>query len=396
MLLDEAVNLILDKTPVGGCETVQLGDGYGRVSGSNPARLPIPCYDQSTRDGYAVCGSGRSGGSGEQIFSIKGEIPAGLRHDFILDPGQAYRIMTGGLMPRNCDRVVLQEECRIEAEKLLVPNRTLLAMHRYIRKTGSDYRAGEELAVAGTRLNENHLGLLADAGNWAISVYRRPRVAYCCSGSELVNAAGAVENGRKYSSNHILVDNLIRKRGGQSASYGIVADDAAAVEKIITEMVGSDADIIVTTGGVGPGKYDLFRQILPAAGVNILYRSLRVRPGKATLFGVVGEKLYFGLPGPPSAVRILFNELICPPLNKMQGLNTFRPVRAEAFLEHDISLKGDGVLCLRDGCYRLEQGRVLVRSPHRHQRANCLIMLDPGRTGYGKGDLVSISLTAGI
>ncbi len=393
MLLDDAVDLILDKTPVLGCETVQLGDGYGRVSGINPARLPIPCYEQSTRDGYALCGSGRSTNTDELAFSLEGEIAAGLCHDFAIEPGQAYRIMTGGLVPRNCDRVVLQEECRVAGNELLVPKLTLLAEHRYIRKTGSDYRAGEELATAGGRLNENHLGLLADAGNWTITVHCRPRVAYSCSGSELVIAEAAVENGRKYSSNHLVLDNLIRKCGGRPESYGIVADDPAAVEQIIDEMVNSAADIIVTTGGVGPGKYDLFRQILPTSGVKILYSSLRVRPGKATLFGVIGDKLYFGLPGPPSAVRVLFNELIRPPLKKMQGLQAFYPERTEAFLEHDIRLKADGVLCLKEGCYRLEQGRVLVRSPPRHQSANCLVMLEPWQSDYKKGDLVTISLT---
>jgi molybdopterin molybdotransferase len=189
---------------------------------------------------------------------------------------------------------------------------------------------------------------------------------------------------------------LIRKCGGRPESYGIVADDPAAIEQIIDEMVKSTADIIVTTGGVGPGKYDLFRQILPHSGVNILYSSLRVRPGKATLFGVIGEKLYFGLPGPPSAVRVLFNELICPPLKKMQGLQAFLPERTEAFLEDDIGLKADGVLCLKEGCYRLEQGRVLVGSSGRHQSANCLVMLEPGRSDYKKGDLVTISLTERI
>lgn len=396
MLLDDAVGLILEKTSVLGCETVELCDAYGRVSGTNPAMLPIPCYDQSTRDGYALCGSGSGAGSDGQRFLIKGEIAAGLCHDLAVEPGEAYRIMTGGLVPRNCDRVVLQEDCRVAGEELLLSNQTLLAGHRYIRKTGSDYRAGEEVAAAGVRLSENHLGLLADAGNWSITVHRRPRVAYCCSGSELVIAGGAVESGRKYSSNHIVLDNLIRKHGGCPESYGIVADDPAAIEEIIGEMVNSTADIIVTTGGVGPGKYDLFKQILPTSGVNILYHSLRVRPGKSTLFGVAGEKLYFGLPGPPSAVRALFNELIRPPLEKLQGMQAFHPSRTEAFLEHGIGLKADGVLCLKEGYYRLEQGRVVVRVPHRQQSANCLIMLEPGHDDYKRGGMVAISPTARI
>ncbi len=399
MLLDDALGLILDKTPVLGCESVRLNEGYGRVSGANTARLPIPCYDQSTRDGYALCGSGSVGGANERTFFIKGEIAAGLCHDFTLEPGEAYRIMTGGLVPRHCERVVLQEQCLVAGEELRVPERLLAARQRYIRKSGSDFRAGEQLVSSGARLNEYHLGLLADAGTWTLSVHCRPRVAFFCSGSELVSADGAVAKGQKYSSNHIVLENLIRKQGGRPVYYGTVADDPTAIEETIAAMIGADADIIITTGGVGPGKYDLFSEILPTAGVRILYDSLQVRPGKSTLFGVAGPKLYFGLPGPPSAVRILFNELICPPLKKMQGLSANLPRRTEAFLEHDMELKADGVLCFKDGCFRLEKGQVFVRSPRRHQQLNCLIMLEPdraGQRGYRKGELVTISLMDSI
>lgn len=393
MLLDDAVSLILDKAPVLGCETIALGDGCGRVSGGASARLPIPCYDQSTRDGYALCGSGESVDLGGQKFAVKGEIAAGLCHDFSIKTGEAYRIMTGGLVPRNCDRVVLQEDCRVSGNNLMVPAASLGAKDRYIRVTGSDYRTGADLVAAGARIDENHLGLLADAGTWEISVYQRPRVAFFCSGSELVTADGAIKNGQKYSSNHIVLENLIIKHGGQPEPYGIVADEPSAIEETIKAMLAADVDIMVTTGGVGPGKYDLLSRILPSAGVDVVYSSLQVRPGKSTIFGLAGDKLYFGLPGPPSAVRILFNELICPPLNKMQGLSAFYPERTEAFLEHDIGLKKDGVLCLKDGCFRFENGKVLVRSPRGHQRPNCLIMMEPDRAGYKAGDLVTVSPT---
>ena len=205
-------------------------------------------------------------------------------------------------------------------------------------------------------------------------------------------ADGEPENGQKFSSNHLLLASLVRKYGGKPIGYGVVPDQAQAIGRQLDEIVGSDADIIITTGGVGPGKYDLFDEVLSASGAEILYRSLQVRPGKSTLYGLIGSKPYFGLPGPPSAVRILFHELIGPCLKKMQGLSSFYTQRSEAVLEHDISLKSATVLCLKDGCYALARGQVVVGYAQRNQGGNCLIMLEPGRTRYKRGERLRISL----
>ena len=123
-----------------------------------------------------------------------------------------------------------------------------------------------------------------------------------------------------------------------------------------------------------------------------MYRSLQVRPGRSTLFGLLGDKLYFGLPGPPSAVRILFLELLCPLLKKMQGLRSFHNQRLDGVLEHAISLKSADVLCFKDGCYRLEEGHVMVGYPRSNQAPNCSIMMVPDRVSYEADDLVTISL----
>jgi molybdopterin molybdotransferase len=205
-------------------------------------------------------------------------------------------------------------------------------------------------------------------------------------------ADGEPKNGQKFSSNHLLLSKLVRKYGGKPIGYGIVPDNSRAIGRLLDEIIDSDADIIISTGGVGPGKYDLFGEVLSVSGVEILYSSLQLRPGKSTLFGLVGSKLYFGLPGPPSAVRILFHELIGPALKKMQGLSSFYSQRSAAFLEHDISLKSATVLCLKDGCCSLVEGRAVVGYSPRDQGGNCLIMLAPGRTVYKKGDRLNISL----
>ncbi|MGI9536699.1 MAG: molybdopterin molybdotransferase MoeA [Desulfocapsaceae bacterium] len=393
MQLDEALHLILGLAPALGQQMVLLKDSFGRVcSENNRSRQPLPGYDQSTRDGYAICGKGRAAEGGQQAFTIRGEIQAGFCHTVEIEPGEAYRIMTGGLLPIGAERVIAQEDCRVSGSELLVGGIELAAQSRFIRRRGSDHLADELLVEPGTRLNEYHLSLLAAAGNSSVEVFKRPKVAFFCSGSELVMSEGTLKNGQKYSSNHLLLENLVNKYGGRAEGYGVIADERKAISQLLDAIKKSDADIVISTGGVGPGKYDLFGELLPEAGAQILYRSLQVRPGRSTLFGLLGDKLYFGLPGPPSAVRILFLELLCPLLKKMQGMNSFYNQRLDGFLDHAVSLKSSDVLCFKDGHYRLEAGRVRVGYPRSNQAPNCSIMMLPGEVSYAPDDLVTISL----
>ena len=320
MLLDDALELILSRARVLGRQQVPLAESFGRVcSENNRADRPHPGYDQSTRDGYAVRGRGAAGDGEFRSFVIRGEIQAGYCHRITIEDGEAFRIMTGGLLPAGSDRVVPQEDCQISAAKLLVREPLLGSAVRFISAAGSHYRAGELLVLPGTRLNESHLARLADAGNTKVEVFEQPRVAFFCSGTELVMPDVSLKIGQKYSSNHLLISNLVTKFGGRAGGYGVVADERAAIAQLLQTIRDSDADIVISTGGVGPGKYDLVGDLLSEAGATILYKSLAIRPGRSTLFGLLGDKLYFGLPGPPGAVRILFHELLCPFLKKMQS-----------------------------------------------------------------------------
>ena len=394
MLLDEALDLILSRATVLDRQMVPLADGFGRVcSENNCADRPLPGFDQSTRDGYAVCGPGVEGGREYRAFIIKGEIQAGYCHEIMINPGEAYRIMTGGLLPAGSDRVIPQEDCLIADSELLVKESAVASSVRYISAQGSECPAGGQLVLPGTRLNESHLARLADAGNARVEVFEQPRVAFFCSGTELVMPDDVLELGQKYSSNHLLLSHLVPKFGGLASGYGVVADDRAALHQLFSNILDSDADIVISTGGVGPGKYDLVGELLTEAGATILYKSLDIRPGKSTLFGILGGKLYFGLPGPPGAVRILFHELICPLIKKVQGMRSFHNQRLEAVLAHKITVKKSRVLCFKEGVYTLEGGTVMVGLPRDHQVSNCSIMMMPDRISYEAGDRVTISVS---
>ncbi len=393
MLLDEALDLILSHSKVPGRQMMPLADCFGRVCCEDIcANHPLPGYDQSTRDGYAVRGPGVAIDGKGLTFVVKGEIQAGLCHEISINSGEAFRIMTGGLLPIGTERVIAQEHCRISGTKLAVDNAMLTGPDLYIRNRGSEFPTGAQLVDAGTRLNESHLALLSAAGNTMVEVYDQPKVAFFCSGSELVMADKMLKNGQKYSSNHLLLESLVTKFGGRAEGFGVVADERREIGELLQTIKESEADIVVSTGGVGPGKYDLFGELLPEFGVQILYRSLNIRPGRSTLFGLLDDKLYFGLPGPPNAVRVLFLELLCPLLRKMQGIKLFHNQRLEGFLDHPISLKSAQLLCFKEGVYKFDGGRVLVGYPQGQQTPNCSIMMMPGKVSYEKGDRILVSI----
>lgn len=392
MKFDQALKMILSKAPMLGRRQLPLAQSFGRVcTDNNRARLAVPCYDQSTRDGYVVSGDGRAVSTNEFAYQICGEIAAGPAKKLSITKGQAYRIMTGGFVPQGADRVIAQEHCRVLAGEVLIGPDFLSANNRYIRKHGSEHGADDLIVAPGTRLNENHIALLAAAGNTEVEVYRRPRVAFFCSGSELVITGDSLLNGQKISSNHYLLNCLITNHGGIGQNYGVVADDKEAIQDLLTHIVESGIDIVISTGGVGPGKYDLFKRILRETEAELIYDSLSVRPGRSTLFGVYREALYFGLPGPPPAVNILFHELIGPVIRKMQGMEGSENRRVLACLEHDISLKSDDVLCFSDGVYGFDDGRITVRYPGSLEMPNCFILLEPGTSLFTKNEMVPIS-----
>lgn len=389
--LDQALSLILDLVTVVDRETVDLAAAEGRVSAVPiTARLPDPPYDQSTRDGFVLGPGGDDNDRSRWIFQVCGEIPAGRSDRLVVGPAEAYRIMTGSLVPDGAARVVAQEDCRLNGSQLEVPTRAVLRENRFIQRVGSRIARGEPVVASGTPILAEQVALLAATGNGRVPVFRRPRVAFLCSGSELVGVDDPLLPGQKISSNRYLLGSLIRRMGGVPVDFGIVCDDTDLVGRRLEQIVLGDCDVIVSTGGVGPGKYDVFAAAFQAVGGVLFYNRLAMRPGRSTLFGMIGDTLYFGLPGPPSAVASLFNEILRPVLGKMKGLASFHHETIEACLSHDLLLRGDDLLLLREGVLSFVGGSVFVRSPEHLEVPDCYILLEPGKCPYNKGALVTV------
>jgi molybdopterin molybdotransferase len=371
-------------------EIVDLKDALLRVPvESLRAKKPQPGFDQSTRDGFVVSGEGALHEGTSRNFRIEGEIRAGSTGRHPLKDGVACRIMTGGLIPSRGVRVIPQEDC-VEREAVLsVPDAAFHRRSTFIRRSGSEIGRGRVVVPAGTPILPDHLVLLAATGHSAIPVHRRPRVTFFCTGSELVASPAEEEAGLKVSGNRYLLNGLIRLSGGRAEDCGMIADTGEDLSAAFNRINYETTDVIITTGGMGPGRYDLLEEAFVHAGGRIFYRSLHLRPGKATLFGLLGNALFFGLPGPPPAVRALFNELVAPALLSLQGIKKCGPLKIRAILQDPVVLREKGVPSFKGGV--LKNG-ASVRLAGKIEAPGCYIFFPGHRRSFKKGETVEVHL----
>ena len=376
-------------------EHVGLRGAFGRFALTDIDAIdPVPTFAESTRDGYVIA-AGEEDSGDIRRYRVVDEIPAGLvRRVERLLPGTACRIMTGGCVPEGSERVVPDEVCIDEGMEIVVEERHLRTGTTFVRQPGSDIAKGERLVAAGVQLQAEHLELLSSCGVHAVDVSCQPRVGYFCTGSELKDVATGLENGQKVSSNSFLLAGIAATYGAVSLDLGIVADTYQDLAEIFLRAGQGTHDVIVSTGGMGPGKYDLVEQAFCDAGGQVFFNSLAMRPGKSMLFGRLGKALFFGLPGPPHAVRALLHVLVGPALLAMQGTQDTRHRTIQAHLLHEVEAKRNNVLKLKEGVLVLALGKCSVRFTRKLEIGNCYIMLQPGCDRYAEGELVEVLVVA--
>ena len=366
-------------------EQVPLAQALGRILAASVfADRPKPSYNQSTRDGFALAEQPHSADELSAEFQLNGEVAAGCLDQQQVRPGQAYRIMTGALVPCGAVRVVPFEICQEKGSRLSVPREELAREQLYIRHQGKDIKQGQQLVAAGTRLSPDHLLLLAENGSQEIRVYRHPRVAVICTGSELVKSGGELLPGQKISSNGVLLAALLQQEGCRLVRSVTVGDDTDIITNRIQQVLARDKpDLLISTGGMGPGKFDLLEQVVARLGGKPVYNRLKVRPGKATLFALIDKTPLFALPGPPPAVRLLFHELVVPGLHRLQGLPENDITSSgltsnglvDAILTEPMGIRQTGHLALKSAVATLCNGSVQVRPAGKLEPMNAIIHL---------------------
>jgi molybdopterin molybdotransferase len=314
--VEDALALILSSGGPLGVESVAIEDAAGRVlAEAVDADRDQPPFDSSAMDGWAIREADAAAAQAE--LTIVGESAAGRGYAPTLDAGEAVRIFTGAPVPAGADRVVIQEEAeRIDAKVRLGPLK-LGPNTDNIRPRGGDFHNGDRLLEPGVRLDAWRLSLAAAAGCGDLKVGRRPRVAVLSTGEELVRPPGRPGPFQIYESGSLALCALIDAWGGLPHRLAPARDDEQA---LIQAVQGVDVDLIVTVGGASVGDYDLVKPALTQLGLQLKLESVKIRPGKPTWFGQLGDgRKVLGLPGNPASALVCAELFLRPLLAAMQG-----------------------------------------------------------------------------
>jgi molybdopterin molybdotransferase len=310
---------------------VSLGDALDRFAATELfATIPLPLFDNSAMDGYAVVA--KSAGKNARL-KIVGEQPAGISKDLSLSEGEAARIFTGAPMPIGADAVVMQEETHGEGDFVLIQAEKI-SVGDFVRKAGADLAVGQQILKRGDRLRPATLGLLASQGIESVRVGAQPRVAILTTGDELAAPGQQPRPGEIFDSNGLMIASLAAKIGVAVAMRRHCPDHFDTLCMILRDAVQQEA--VILSGGVSVGEHDLVREALREIGAEIDLWRVAVKPGKPFLFGKRDRCLIFGLPGNPVSTFVTFLILARPALLRMMGAIDLSLPRSNARLTHEV------------------------------------------------------------
>jgi molybdopterin molybdotransferase len=326
--------IIESVTPVVEVEQVPLSEALGRVVATDiAAPEDLPPFDNSAVDGFAVRHADLAVGADTRLI-IAERVTAGHAAAHPLAPGQAIRIFTGAPMPAGADTVFMQEDCRVEANAVIVPPG--LERGANSRFAGEDLRKGAIMLPAGRKLTAADLALAAAQGATWLPIRRRLRVAVFSTGDEVVEPGALRPTAAIYDANRLLLGGLLQKFGAVVTDLGILRDDPMALTTAIT-AAAVNHDLIITSGGVSTGEADHVRTAVERVGRLVFWR-VAIKPGRPVAMGAVpagppGHAAAFaGLPGNPAAVYVTFVRVVWPLLLRLAGATPRRlvalPVRA--------------------------------------------------------------------
>ncbi len=318
--IDQAFKRLLSSLPaIEDEEALPLDAACGRILVRDlTSGIDVPPHHNSAMDGYALRAGDLAGG--ERRFKVSQRIPAGQTGQ-PLGSNEAARIFTGAPLPPGADAVVMQENCRAEADWVTVLEP--VQAQENVRAAGEDIRAGEVLLMAGRRLRPQDIGLAASIGLTELPVCRRLRVAVLATGNELVPPGQPLEPGQIYNSNLFSLAALLQQLGALVEPIGVIEDDLATTTAALEAAAGS-VDCLISTGGVSVGEEDYVKAAVEALGQLDLWK-LAIKPGKPFASGKVGGTQFFGLPGNPVSAFVTFVLLVKPCLLHMQGCAATQP-----------------------------------------------------------------------
>ncbi len=388
-------------SPVVQTEVLPIRMSLGRVLAADllsPSN--VPNYDNSAMDGYAFNAEDIQTESSTKLKVI-GTIYAGKSFEAALKKGECVRIMTGGMMPKGADTVIIQERVIADGGNISFTEAPKRAMN--VRYAGEDLQQGQIVLATGHMMRAADLGLIASLGIAEVRVFRKLKVAFFSTGDELASVGEPLRTGQVYDSNRYTLFGMLNRLGLEIIDMGAIADDPDLLENTLL-TASNQADVIITSGGVSVGEADYMKQLLTKHG-QVVFWKIAMKPGRPLAYGKVGSAHYFGLPGNPVAVMVTFYQFVReamlvlmgqanpPPLPMFNVVCTANIRKLTGRTEFQRGI----LFADTDGVWKVKptgaQGSAILSSM---SLANCFIVLDEPIGNLEAGAMVQVQVLDGM
>lgn len=390
---EKAVNFILDSIiSKKNKERLPIRETLGRVVGNNiKAKLNIPNFNNSAMDGYAV--NIKLLKKNNYILQQKGISLAGQPYSKNLSANTTIKVMTGAVIPNNCDAVVMKEMVDIKNNNLYFPK--ILEKNQNIREIGEDIKKNDIVIKKGEVITHSHLGILSSLGIKEIDVMAKPIVSFFSTGDELVSIDTKLSKGMIYDSNRYILYGLLKKLPVIIKDMGVAKDNKKTLIKKLMSC-SQKSDIIITTGGVSVGDADYIKDALNKLG-NINFWKIAIKPGRPLAYGKINKSYFFGLPGNPVSAVVTFQLFVTLAIEKLVGVRENRYIKIEAITTNNLSKKRGRVEYKRGYFSQVNNENLVSVSGQQGSNiltslsnANCYIRLDSNVSKVKKGDKVTV------
>ena len=397
--VERAIEIASNHPPPLNIENIKIQNLSNRVISQDiPSLITDPPFDNSSMDGYAVKHSDTINASSNNPVSLQivGISQAGINPLPTLESGQAIKIMTGARIPLGADSIVLIEEAELVNDntefgkvKLFFKSRT-----NYIRIAGENMKKNQIMLEAGEKMDPYKIGLLATMGYSEIPVYSKLRVSIISTGDELVKPGKNLKPGQIYESNSYFLAALIKELGHEPLIIDLVNDDLNELREKMNRAA-NNSDLIITTGGVSMGEFDLVRKIMEEEG-EIKFWRIKMKPGSPPLFGLWKNTPLFGLPGNPISSQLVFLLVVKPWLYNIFGIKAPPHQIIRAKLTKELKKSPDLLLLRRVFVESTPKG--MVARPADHQGSgnssstvisNAVTLIQPGHSA-NIGDIIDV------
>ncbi|MGA9407823.1 MAG: gephyrin-like molybdotransferase Glp [Bacteroidota bacterium] len=361
------------------------------------AKEPIPLFDSSSVDGFAVRVQDISGASEEHpvLLAMQSTVSAGLGRPQLLKPFHTIKIMTGALLPQKTGAVVMKEFVKAKGDAIVFTSR--IKEGAGLRRRGEEFSKGEIVFPKGTVVTPPVIGMCATLGFASVKVYQKPRVALVITGNELRSLSARLRQGQIRDSNSYTLTAALKSAGISLLLILHAPDNKKQISKAFARAL-KKADVIISAGGISVGDFDYVKQALNDLRVKTIFWRVAMKPGKPNYFGTRGKKLVFGLPGNPVSALVSLETLVMPALRKMMGIPFSEGLVYPAVIESDLKRSGGRIEFIRAFAFRSLDGQLTVRpaiGQGSHMvgglaQANCLIVVPKENESISKGDTVSI------